>query len=436
MNLKVLKEMRGAKAKEAGALIDTAQKEKRSLKADELTKINGWHTEVKDLDVQIAVLEDQQAIDARGAQQLTKDEQKTVDRFSIVRAFHRLLGNQALDGAELEMHQEGQRSHRGMNQETTGNLVIPAIVLQRGRVQGVEARDQTATGGSNGSEGGVLIQTSVGTMIERLRAKLIVGQMGATQLGGLVGNIDFPVFGADDQAAEKSEVAAANESSPTWTKKTISPKRLPVFGEYSRQLLAQVGNVSVESMVRDDLAYQIAKVIDLRAIAGDGSSNRPTGILSTSGIGSVVGGTDGAAPDHDDIIDLETEVAIDDADLGRLGYLTTPGVRGKLKKTKTDSGSGIFVWPTGARELNGYNVGVTTQVPSTLTKGASSGVCHAIIFGNFADLIVAQWGGLEFLVNPFAKDTEGIVRINAWTFYDILVRRAQSFAAMKDALVS
>ena len=67
----------------------------------------------------------------------------------------------------------------------------------------------------------------------------------------------------------------------------------------------------------------------------------------------------------------------------------TPGIRGKLKKTKTDSGSGIFVWPTGARELNGYNVGVTTQVPSTLTKGSSSGVCHALLFGNFADLIIA-----------------------------------------------
>jgi hypothetical protein len=75
-------------------------------------------------------------------------------------------------------------------------------------------------------------------------------------------------------------------------------------------------------------------------------------------------------------------------------------------------------------------------VPSTLTKGSSSGIAHALIFGNFADLLVGQWGGVEFLVNPYAKDTEGIVRINAWTFYDVLVRRAQSFAAMKDALLS
>ena len=71
---------------------------------------------------------------------------------------------------------------------------------------------------------------------------------------------------------------------------------------------------------------------------------------------------------------------------------------------------------------------------STLDKGNSSGVCSAILFGNWDDLIVAMWGGLDITVNPYIKDTEGLVRITANAFYDTAIRRAESFAAMKDAL--
>lgn len=433
--LNELQEKRGEKLKEADALFNKAAAEKRQLSADELTKVESIQAEANTISRELEARAKQIAFEANGSRELSQSEQKSVDSFSVVRAFNKLLNGQALDGVEAEMHQEGVKAYRSSNITPNGNFVIPQMVLNRGNYRGFEKRDQTVTGGSSGSEGGVLVQTNVGSIIDRLQARLMVGQLGATQLGGLQGNIDFPVYGANDNASEKAETAAAGESSPTWTKKTISPKRLPVFGEYSRQLLAQA-SLDVEGFVRNDLAYQIAKRIDAMAINGSGSSNEPTGILATNGIGAVVGGTNGAVPTWDHIVDLETEVAVDDADIGTLAYLTTPGIRGKLKKTKTDSGSGIFVWPAGARELNGYSVGVSTQVPSTLTKGTSSGNCHALIFGNFADLLIGQWGGVEFLVNPYAKDTEGIVRINAWTFYDVLVRRAQSFAAMKDALLS
>jgi HK97 family phage major capsid protein len=433
--IKELEEKRGQVRKDSAAVLAKATAEKRELNGEEIAKVKEFRTTEENIGE--TLIAEHRALSAAANEQkpLTESEQRTVDRFSVVRAVNTLLNGQQLDGAEAEMHQEGMKAYRAANLTPNGNFVIPQIVLSRGQYRGFEKRDQTATGGSSGSEGGVLVQTNVGSIIERLKAKLLIGQMGAQSLGGLVGNIDFPVFGANDAATEKTEVAAASESSPTWTKKTISPKRLPVFGEYSRQLLAQSSH-EVEGFVRNDLAYQIAKRMDAMAINGSGSSNEPTGILNTSGIGSVVGGTNGIVPTWDHIVDLETEVAVDDADVGSLGYMTTPGIRGKLKKTKTDTGSGIFVWPSGARELNGYNVGVSTQVPSTLTKGTAVGTAHAIIFGNFSDLLIGQWGGVEFMVNPYSKDTEGIVRINAWTFYDILVRRAQSFAAMKDALIA
>jgi hypothetical protein len=133
---------------------------------------------------------------------------------------------------------------------------------------------------------------------------------------------------------------------------------------------------------------------------------------------------------------LETALAVDNADMGSLGYLTTPGVRGKLKGTETATGNGIFVWNQG-NELNGYKAVTSTQVPNDLTKGSSSGVCSAIIFANWADLMIGQWGsGFDLVVDPYTLAGSNTVRLilNGW--FDINVRHPESFAAMKDALTS
>lgn len=111
---------------------------------------------------------------------------------------------------------------------------------------------------------------------------------------------------------------------------TLSPKTLGAYTDISRKLLLQ-SSIDVESFVRDDLATVLGLEIDRVAINGSGSSNQPTGILQTSGIGSVAGGTNGAAPSYANIIDLESQVAVANADVGSLSYLTNPKVRGKLK---------------------------------------------------------------------------------------------------------
>ncbi len=168
-----------------------------------------------------------------------------------------------------------------------------------------------------------------------------------------------------------------------------------------------------------------------------GGSDEPTGILNTSGIGSVAGGTNGLALTRANAIKLKTAVAVANADTGSLGWLTNAAVRGKAQETPIDVGSGLFLWKEDRDDwFMGYNAGVTNCVPSNLTKGSASGVCSAAIFGNFADSVLAQWGGIDFTVNPYIKDTEGLIRITADCFYDFGVRRAASFAAIKDLLTA
>lgn len=282
--------------------------------------------------------------------------------------------------------------------------------------------------------GGNLVATELlaSSFIDILVNRLSVMQMGATMLTDLQGNIAIPRATAGSTGYWVAENAAPTESQQAFDQVALTPKTTGAFVDYSRRLLLQ-SSIAVEAFVRMDIARTIALMIDLAALTGTGASNQPRGVLNTAGIGSVAGGTNGLAPTWDHIVDLESAVANANAPTNALGYLTNTKVRGKLKRTqKFASSNGQEIWQDGG--INGYRAGVSNQVPSNLTKGTSSGVCSAIVFGNWADLLIGMWGGLDILVDPYTGSTAGTKRVVALQDIDVSVRYAVSFAAMLDAL--
>jgi HK97 family phage major capsid protein len=229
------------------------------------------------------------------------------------------------------------------------------------------------------------------------------------------------------------------ESNVTATKASLSPKRGGTFVDISNQLLRQ-SSPDVEQLIINDILSATQVGIEKAAISGSGSSGVPEGILNTSGIGVVYSGgaaasgtnANGAAQVWNDWINLETEVAVDNADIGSLAYLTNSKVRGSAKQIKIDAGSGLFIWNPNQTEVNGYRVGVTNAVPSNLVKGASGATLSANIFGNFSDLFIGQWGGLEVLMDPYTQSIKGLTRMTINAYVDVAVRRPVSFAAVKD----
>jgi HK97 family phage major capsid protein len=89
----------------------------------------------------------------------------------------------------------------------------------------------------------------------------------------------------------------------------------------------------------------------------------------------------------------------------------------------------------GAPSLFGYQMVSTNQVPSDLTKGVGTGL-SAEIFGNFNDLILAEWSGIDLLVDPYTASNTGTTRVTAFFDVDVGVRHASSFAAIKDMVTS
>lgn len=296
----------------------------------------------------------------------------------------------------------------------------------------VQRRDLNVT---TATAGGHTVATNLlaANFIELLRNKMALTGLGAQFLSGLVGNIAIPRQTGGATAYWVAESGAPNESQAAFDQVTMSPKTVGAYSDISRKLLLQ-SSIDVEGFVRNDLATVLALAIDSAAINGTAADNQPRGLLATSGIGDVAGGAAGAAPTWANMVELESDVAIANADVGTMGYLTNAKVRGKLKTTSKVSGQNGFIWEDGM--VNGYTAAVSNQVPSNLTKGGSGAVCSAIIFGNWSDMIIGQWGTLDLMVDPYSGSTSGTVRVVALQDVDIAVRHAVSFSAMLDALTA
>lgn len=457
-NLRELRDSRAAKAAELDALNDLAVAEKRDLTDEEDTTKGSLLKELRSLDTKIDLALEEENESLRRAQKApavhlgvegnrnTSDaDQRDLEKFSLGRVIVRKLNGEPLDGIDAEVLKEGVIESQKRGTSPKGNIVIPYelfAVNKEGRDVVQESvlakRDLTVSGGSGGDQGGMTVATTIGRLYEALFNKIVLQQMGGTFLPNLKGNLDIPRLVKATDPAWKTETGAADESSPTFAKASLTPKRLPTFIEVTNQLLTQ-SEYNVDLVLRRYLLNALSSIFDRVGIQGTGASNQPTGILNTSGIGIVyAGGADvvgtnanGAAPVWADFPKLFKEIAIDNADFGSLGYLTNPNVVAKLQTTEKASSTAVFIMPEGAATINGFRTGVTNNVPSNLTKGSSS-TLSATIFGNFQDLWMGTWGGIELLVNPYSRDTEGLTRINAAMFGDVAVVRPESFAAVKD----
>lgn len=431
---------RAARLTQARALLDAADGENRNLTADEEKRYADLLSEADSIQGKIDRERDLQRResdmlqpDRRGVRPAPMADPnigmspQDIRQYSLVRAINGMVTGDWRN-ARLEMEaSEAVAKRTGL---TPQGLFVPYDWMvgsqeQRDLVKG------TSTAGGHTVATNLLAQN----FIDLLRNRMVLQQAGITVLSGLVGDIAIPRQTGGATAYWVAESGAPTESQQAFDQVTMSPKTLGAFTDMSRKLLKQ-SSLDVEAFVRQDLAAVTGLEIDRAGLHGSGSSNQPTGVAATSGIGSVAGGTNGLAPTRTHLVNLETEVAQDNADVGNLAYITNTKVRGKLKLTEVASNTGIWTWQDGPTPLNGYRALVSNQVSSALTKGSSSGVCSAIFFGNWRDLLMGMWGGLDLMVDPYTASTTGTVRVIVLQDVDIAVRHPESFAAMLDALTT
>lgn len=442
LKLKELNEQRGAKLKQARAIIETAKTAKREFTTEERAQITGLHAEIEDLDANISIHIRQLAIESGRGVRLSQQEERDVGRFDFRKLLNHLHRSAkgtvvaAIDGVEAEMIAEGEREARDSGIQS-GGVMLPRILVRRNGPDAVEYRDMTATGGTNGDQGGNTIATEKRGLADDFFNQSVIRNAGAMVLEGLVGNLDIPRILAGTAPSGKAENATADEVSPTTTMLQLRPNRLPAYIDVSELLLNQSSSISA-AVIGNHLKTQMGAVQEAAFFHGTGT-NEAEGIAATSGIGSIAGGTNGAAPVLTHLTGLEDKVDATNALLGNLHYVSNGQVRKKLKETPKVSGtdSKMLLEDTKGAALNGYDPLWTNAVSRTLTKGTASGVCSAIFFGNFNDYVVGYWGGVSLeMVRDKTNAINGLYTLVASTYYDGGILRPKSFAAMLDALAA
>jgi len=343
-----------------------------------------------------------------GAVGLTTAE---TQRFSMWRALQAVTsGDWSKAGFELEASRAVADKIQRAPQKNS--FFIPLEVQQRQ----IAKRDATVAGTA-----GYLVATDNlgGSFVELLRNEMVVRQMGARILSGLVGNVTIPKQTAGATAYWlASESTQITEGNQTFGQLALSPKTAGAYTEISRLLRLQ-SSPDAEGIIMSDLAAQVAIAADLAALNGSGSAGQPAGLIGTSGTGSV----SGASFDYADILNFQEDVAAANALRGSLGYVTTPAIASLAMQRVMFANTASPIWQ--GNMLRGTMGGYPTGFPAMSSNQCPSG---DMVFGDWSQLVIGEWGVLEIAVNEQANFQAGIVGVRCFYTMDVGVRIPAAFS--------
>lgn len=336
--------------------------------------------------------------------QFARDLKK--NQYSVLRAIRAAQNDQfaKLAPLEAEISQEITKATGGVARP--GGFFLPVSLFADAQ------RDLTVASGAGG--GYLVSTTNAAEEVSALRGRSLVVKLGAQIIPGLVGNFSLPKVSTGASGSWQSgEGVAPAEQNPVFGQVNLTPKTVTANIDVSRLLQLQ-SSPAVERVLFRDLRAELAVQVDRAAIQGTGAAGQPLGIVNTAGAGSVTGTSIAWAG----VVEFETDVSSANAliDERTCGYLAHPTVRDLLRKREKATGSGM-IW-NGA-EMNGYTAMATTNVPS-----------GTMLFGDFATVVIGEWGVLELAVNPFAAGAfqAGISSVRAFYTVDVGLRYPGAFS--------
>lgn len=409
MKLNQLREQRSAKVSQMKTLVDTAAEAGRDLSADESKQFDTLKGEERALSAQIERAETMADVERRAAgTPLSGAPSADFDRLagsvSVLKVIQAQTEGRSLDGAEAEYAREAERR--------SGRKAEGAFVP-------MQALEQRANTTSSAPE---LVGTDhrAQDYITPLRDRLLARQLGVRVLSGLHGNVSIPKFGTGLATGWVAEGGAVPEGNMTFDNVTLTPRHVGGKTEISRQLIQQSAP-AIEQLIRDDLAYLIAKQIDSALIYG-GGTNEPTGVLNTAGIQTASLSTLSWAAI------LEMLEKADVANTNAVNWLTSPQAKTVFASTLKEAGIAGYLLESGQMaDLPLYS---TNQV--LLDSNGSP-----VILGDWSQVMLGIWSEVDILVNPYAEPaySRGGVQVRAMATCDIALRHPQAFVVATDLAV-
>lgn len=312
-------------------------------------------------------------------------------RFSLLKAIRNVAENRQLDNVTAAVCNEGMKEMRAAGLNTVGQIYIPTM--------------ETRAAVSVASEGVDVVATDLYDIIEPLRAKNVLVQAGAKFYTGLTNNAQIPVM-TGSNVNWAGETAAATDGNVLFNNVTLTPKRLTAYVDISKMLLAQ-DSVGVENAIRQDLINAINSKLE-STILGKGakSATTPAGIFN--------GKTPTKVTDFEGLVGLEAKVEEANV-LGGVSYIASPSARASFRNMmKGSRGTAQLAYTDGT--LDGTPVYSTSNVEA-----------KTFVVGDFSNLAIGSWGGLDIVVDNYTQAVNGMIRLVVNAYFDAALIRPEAF---------
>lgn len=386
INSLTLKDKREQLKIKAESLLNEARKEARKLSADEETEYNDLCKQIADVDNELRDLNNK----------LNNKEIKTTmkENFSLLKAVRAIANNQTLDERSQEVVNAGIAEMRKSGQSYSGQIVLP--VEERADVQATKA-----------GKGQEIVAEDKLNILAPLRDALVLSAAGANFMTGLVGNVSIPTY-SGSTVGWAGEVDAASDGAGTFGEVELSPKRLTAYVDISKQFLIQ-DSVSAEALLRKDIVDALSNKLEatiLGAVAGD--ATKPAGLFA--GVTA-----DTTAITFADILKMEQTLEEKNVS-GNIKFIASPAAKAVLRTTAVGGTKSDLRMLMEGNEIDG--------IPTLVTNGMTS---KGLILGNFNDLVIGQWGGIDLTVDPYTQAANGKIRLVVNAYFDAKPQRADSF---------
>lgn len=376
-----MKEKRSQAQRKMEALLNKSQKEQRSLTDEESKEYDALKAEVRSWTDKIEALENWLA-----EQKAPKKEGR---KYSLAAAIRAKMSGKELEGVEAEADRRGRQ---GMEPTNTNSFFIP-----------MEKRAVLQAGAANlGKED---VATDFLDLVTPLENELVAAQAGATFLTGLKGDIAVPFY-TGSTAGWAGEVGAATNGEGAFKQKTLAPKRITAYIDVSKQLLIQA-NDSIEAYLQQSLVTAVRECLESTMFgSAAGTATKPAGLLNgvTARTADITYGA---------LVDAET--ALLKNNFKNLSWVASYDAHGTLKQTPKIAGQPIYLLEDGM--IDGRQCFFSNNVAE-----------RGLILGDFSELTIGQWGGIEVLVDPYTQAVNGTVRLVVNSYWDYFVRRGYTKA--------
>lgn len=370
-------------------IIEICKKEIRLLSDEETAKVNDIKEQINKINEELRQMNE--SVELPKELTIKNNKKMETKNFSLVKAIRNVANNVAQDELTQEVINAGMAEMRNTGNAFQGQIILPT-------------EKRTVTKATEGSD---VVQTDIFNVMEAIHSKSVMSQLGCNIISGLTNDVQIPLI-SEVNCTWEAETATTSASTPTFSSVKLSPKRLSCVVPISKMLLQQ-DSAGVENAIRNEITKAIMGKLE-GTIFGNaaGTTTKPAGIFYNGGE---------ALTEIEDFGDVCTmEAALDGVDgYGEKKYVmgvnAKAALRGMIKGT---NGTGM-VFENG--EVDG------TPAFATQFVGSSN-----IAYGDWSNLVIGLWSGLDIVVDNYTLAADGCVRLVVNFYCDAQLARSGAIA--------